>query len=286
MWANEKSLGKAAQAMAAVLRPPKPPKREHNNSILWVQIVLCVLFVAGVFLVKQNKPIWYGDLQKSYKSIFGEQADLKSELMDFVQVLYAQAAEFADALAKVSAEAGERFADSSKESDPFEPIQPYGENEMDSTHLRAHNARAPSGCSLEPLSPGFEMLWPLRTEESLRVTSPYGWRTHPLTGAVDFHTGVDLAATEGTVVFSVAEGYVRAAGYSASYGNHLRILHRDGSEALYAHMQFLFVHQGQFVTSETLLGTSGQTGNVTGPHLHFELLWEGVRYQPENALGL
>ena len=79
-------------------------------------------------------------------------------------------------------------------------------------------------------------------------------------------------------------GVVRAAGAHNSYGNYLRILHQNGDETLYAHLQYLYVRPGQRVGAGQVIGASGQTGNVTGPHLHFELLHGGVRYDPSQAL--
>ena len=101
----------------------------------------------------------------------------------------------------------------------------------------------------------------------------------------DFHIGNDLAAAQGTPVLAAADGVVRMAGSHKSYGNYLRILHADGDETLYAHMQYLFVKAGECVTAGQSLGTVGETGNATGPHLHFELLHAGVRYDPTRALA-
>ena len=64
----------------------------------------------------------------------------------------------------------------------------------------------------------------------------------------------------------------------------LRVLHADGDETLYAHMQYLFVKAGECVTAGQILGTVGETGNATGPHLHFEILHRGLRYDPAEAL--
>ena len=68
-------------------------------------------------------------------------------------------------------------------------------------------------------------------------------------GGTDFHLGHDLAAATGTLVLAAADGVVRVAGKHASYGNYLRILHADGDETLYAHMQYLFVSTGAVVTA-------------------------------------
>ena len=85
-------------------------------------------------------------------------------------------------------------------------------------------------------------------------------------------------------MLAAADGVVRVAGAHASYGNYIRLLHENGDETLYAHMQYLYVRPGQSVKAGQVIGASGQTGNVTGPHLHFELLHEGIRYDPTQAL--
>ena len=85
-------------------------------------------------------------------------------------------------------------------------------------------------------------------------------------------------------VLAAADGVVRMAGRHKSYGNYLRVLHADGDETLYAHLQYLFVRAGEAVSAGQTLGTVGQTGNATGPHLHFEILHRGLRYDPAAAL--
>ena len=136
----------------------------------------------------------------------------------------------------------------------------------------------------ESYTPDFALQFPL-PGGSCTKTSGYGWRADPMGGGgTDFHLGNDLAAAIGTPVLAAADGVVRVAGKHASYGNYLRVLHVDGDETLYAHMQYLFVSAGAVVTAGQVLGTVGETGNATGPHLHFEILHKGLRYDPAQAL--
>jgi murein DD-endopeptidase MepM/ murein hydrolase activator NlpD len=85
------------------------------------------------------------------------------------------------------------------------------------------------------------------------------------------HTGVDFAAPTGTPVRTVAPGTVTKAGYDGSYGYKVEIVHDDGTETWYAHMNSIAVAVGQEVTVNEVVGTVGSTGNVTGPHLHLEV---------------
>ncbi|MFD5817569.1 peptidoglycan DD-metalloendopeptidase family protein [Streptomyces sp. NPDC127038] len=86
-----------------------------------------------------------------------------------------------------------------------------------------------------------------------------------------YHTGVDFVVPTGTTIKSVAAGTVVSAGWGGAYGNQVVIQHADGKYSQYAHMSSLSVSAGQTVTEGQQIGLSGATGNVTGPHLHFEI---------------
>lgn len=117
-----------------------------------------------------------------------------------------------------------------------------------------------------------------------RISDPYGLRTDPFTGKQAFHEGIDLACAEGTVVRAVRDGVVTVAASSAGYGNYLRLLHPDGRETRYAHLQYLYVRPGEIVQAGQALGTVGQTGRATGPHLHLELREQGTAQDPAALL--
>ncbi|MFG2478687.1 peptidoglycan DD-metalloendopeptidase family protein [Streptomyces fagopyri] len=86
-----------------------------------------------------------------------------------------------------------------------------------------------------------------------------------------YHTGVDFVVPTGTTVRSVAAGTVVSAGWGGAYGNQVVVQHADGRYSQYAHMSALTVSAGQTVTEGQQIGLSGATGNVTGPHVHFEI---------------
>ena len=109
------------------------------------------------------------------------------------------------------------------------------------------------------------------------LTSGFGWREDPNTGAEAFHTGLDLAADEGTPFACFADGTVGVVGESTVLGKYLTVRHADGYETLYAHCSRISVSSGQSVMRGDSLGAVGATGNATGAHLHFELLF-GSKY--------
>ena len=112
-------------------------------------------------------------------------------------------------------------------------------------------------------------------------SSGFGYRVHPIQGTVKFHYGTDFAADNGDSVFAFADGYVYAAGESDSYGKYLILTHEGGFASLYAHLSEFVAHEGDMVERGQTIGRVGQTGNATGPHLHFELFLNDVYINPE-----
>lgn len=112
------------------------------------------------------------------------------------------------------------------------------------------------------------------------VSSPFGWREHPVDGGEKFHNGVDLAVNSGTAVGAFAAGTVDYIGDSPIYGLYLQLDHGNGVKSFYAHCQELLVQQGQQVAAGETVALSGATGNATGPHLHFELKKDGILLNP------
>lgn len=153
--------------------------------------------------------------------------------------------------------------------------------------VRAGAAKAaPAGCTLEEGRPKLKTAFPLAAAQ-WRCSDGYGWRQDPLDEKnEEFHRGADLACAEGTPVLAAMDGVVVSARRSASYGNVLRVCHAGGWETLYAHLQYLYVRAGEVVHAGQPLGTVGQTGRVTGAHLHFELREKGTACDPSALLGL
>lgn len=118
-------------------------------------------------------------------------------------------------------------------------------------------------------------------------TSAFGWREDPLGEEdEDFHYGVDITAAEGTKVHAFADGVVDIAGESKSYGNYIRIDHGGGVASVYAHCSELLKKKGDQVSMGDVIALSGSTGNVTGPHLHFEIRVDTVFHDPTYYLTL
>jgi murein DD-endopeptidase MepM/ murein hydrolase activator NlpD len=103
------------------------------------------------------------------------------------------------------------------------------------------------------------------------ISSSFGYRIHPITGAERFHQGTDIAAAEGTPVLAAYSGKVEISGWLGGLGLAVIISHESDRESRYGHLSEVFVQSGQWVEQGTVIGLVGSTGMSTGPHLHFEL---------------
>ena len=112
------------------------------------------------------------------------------------------------------------------------------------------------------------------------LTSPFGWRVHPIYGDWRFHYGVDLAGPSGTPIVATRSGVVTTATYDSSAGYYVTINHQDGFSSKYLHMTHYIVSPGEYVNAGQVIGYMGSTGASTGSHLHFSILYNGNHMNP------
>ena len=116
--------------------------------------------------------------------------------------------------------------------------------------------------------------------KNVRVTSNFGTRNDPFTGKPKKHRGIDFAGKIGTELMAVAPGRVVSAGERVGYGTTVEIDHGLGFTTLYAHLSQITVARGDWVRPGTVIGLAGSTGRSTGPHLHYEIRYKGVPFDP------
>ena len=122
--------------------------------------------------------------------------------------------------------------------------------------------------------------WPVSGE----ITSPYGYRTHPIWGTTIYHSGIDIGVDEGTPVHAADGGTVAWSGWMGGYGYAVVIDHGNGMSTLYGHNSELAVSEGQDVGKGQVIAYAGSTGNSTGPHVHFEVRISGDPVDPMGYL--
>lgn len=118
------------------------------------------------------------------------------------------------------------------------------------------------------------------------ISSKYGYRKDPFSGQTKYHKGVDIAVPSGTEVKAAQEGVVTASGYNSVGGNYIVVDHGNDVESYYGHLQTRTVSVGDSVERGQVIGLSGKTGKVTGPHLHFQLIYHNRTVDPERYLDL
>lgn len=124
----------------------------------------------------------------------------------------------------------------------------------------------------------------LPTPGYTRVSSPFGYRIHPLLHVRKMHTGIDIPVPTGTKILAANSGKIILSGFNSSYGNVVVIDHGGGITTLYAHNSKLLVKVGDEVKQGDVISLAGSTGSSTGPHLHFEVRVNGEYKDPMNWL--
>lgn len=115
------------------------------------------------------------------------------------------------------------------------------------------------------------------------ITSPFGWRVHPITGEWKFHSGIDIGYEEGSAVTAMLPGTVVYSAWYDGYGYTVILEHDMGDHTLYGHCSALYCKYGQYVDVGTVIAAVGSTGYSTGPHLHLEY-WHNGQYTDPTAL--
>nr|WP_315465358.1 M23 family metallopeptidase [uncultured Rhodoferax sp.] len=131
-----------------------------------------------------------------------------------------------------------------------------------------------------------KMMVPTQTPvPDANLGSTFGWRIDPITGRSALHTGLDFPATPGTPIYAAAGGMVVTQEFHSQYGNMLEVDHGNNLITRYAHASKILVKKGDLIKRGQRIAEVGNTGRSTGPHLHFEVLVQGVPQDPQKFLS-
>ncbi len=113
-----------------------------------------------------------------------------------------------------------------------------------------------------------------------RITTRFGYRTHPITKKRDFHRGLDIANDKGTPIYAAADGVIKSAARKRLIGKMIEVDHGYGYKTVYGHLDEYLVKPGDKVKKGQIIGLMGNTGRSTGPHLHYEIIYYGKARNP------
>ena len=206
-----------------------------------------------------------------------EIASAKRQLEDSRVELASIRDQHAVALAKREAALGEKesiLAQVETKKAYYEELEDQLDRESDK--IQAIIAAASSSSSGPVASPSGQFTWPANGS----LTSPYGYRTHPIFGDTRLHTGIDIGAGYGSAVYAADSGVVTYVGVMSGYGNVIVVDHGGGLSTTYNHLSAYSVGSGQSVGRGSTIGAVGCSGYCTGPHLHFEVRANGHPIDP------
>lgn len=253
-------------------------KTDYFIRLILLQSFLSLLIVSGIFIASKIAPNLFAEMKEDYGRIMqtdmsaGEIADKLKDAAEFVfkpvvsdnQAEIAMSENIMTTYEVTSDETGEKIA-------VGEIINGSGGDDAESA----------KGTSFDDY---FVNANPVIPVQGARITSRFGYRIHPITDKRGFHTGLDMAAPEGTPISAVYYGKVTKMGEGDSWGKYVLVEHSDGFETFYCHLSEIYVQEGAVIRQGETIGLVGSTGMSTGPHLHFEVKINDIRVDPELLL--
>lgn len=228
------------------------------NKVILVQAVVCAFFVLLVFLTGKFSPTAFEFLKNEYNRIMSVDMNAK-ELFDSAK----------DATSGVM-----------KSMTPTTQAPDVTEEATDGEGGEDTEEEGTAVAVMASLGKNDTITIPLHG----RITSRYGYRTNPISGKYGLHTGLDIAADEGTGIVAAYNGVVKDTGYGEKKGNFVLMEHTDGTQTLYCHCSEVLVSEGSVIRAGELIALVGNTGWSTGPHLHFEIRSDGSSVDPLNYI--
>lgn len=226
-------------------------KKNSTNSVMIVQLVVCIFAVVSVFLIGRLSPQTFEFIRDEYNRIMSVDVD-----------------------AKEIASSAKKVIERAEATDEGQTAEKSTERKNVNTVKSAADGEVMAVMSL--FKSDEEITVPVHGE----ITSEYGNRTNPVSGEYLMHSGVDIAASQGTEIRAAYSGIVSEVGSNSVGGNYISLVHKDGSETLYCHCSKIIAEKGDVIRAGETIALVGSTGRSTGPHLHFEITVDGKTENP------
>lgn len=226
----------------------KPRIRTEFNSVVFVQAAVCAFFILLVFLAWKLSPSAFDFIKNEFARIMS--VDMSAE-------------ELADS----AKDAAQSVMSALPAEEASTTVGATGEEEEIPEGTGGEDKESAAVAVMATLGKNDRITVPLHG----RITSRYGYRTNPISGKYGLHTGLDIAAAEGTGIVAAYNGVIKDTGYGTKKGKYVLMEHSDGTKTLYCHCSEILVDEGTVIRAGEVIALVGSTGWSTGPHLHFEI---------------
>lgn len=263
---------RVARRTSALDEEDLPPRKgDFLVRVTVTQTIACLLIALAVFGLYKTESPRFQALRTAYETLFSEDME-NSELRETLKKAAAFVFHPQNADAAISETSTDVSAFTQDESVGAE-LGAGGEDLLLSTDKASFAPLMVTGSFHQPVA-------------YTRITSKYGYRINPVTDVYGFHSGLDMAAPEGTPIYAAFSGTVETVSESNGRGKYLILTHSNGLQTIYCHCSAILVEAGTKINGGEKIAEVGATGQATGPHLHLEVLLNGMRYDPAWLMGL
>lgn len=260
----------------------KAGKKDMYTAVLICQIIgVCILMLTLYLIVKPD-----ADSFDRLKAMLNNEIFTVSDLAESVKNYFSEEniwAVFGDNVTVISSEAEMNSAEESINNQETTALTETIQENLNGTggeDLELYEAV--DNTSFAPIRSTSPAVAPI---ENGRYTSYFGYRINPITNKFSFHTGLDIAASEGTKIRAAFSGKVTKVSEDDRAGKYIFITHDDGFVTFYCHCSEILAEEGANIRQGETIAKVGSTGWSTGPHLHFEVRKDNIRYNPLYILG-
>ena len=253
-------------------------KKDYLSKTLLLQFLVCLILFGVLFALKSTNSILIEELEITFSKKLEENISIDEAKSVFANITEIKPEESTESKKESKV----------KETEAETVYEPFEEPSL-SAEIIASGGKdvkvnsdndIPKNVSVADYKLNKKMVLPLKG----KITSPFGVRTHPISGDLRFHAGIDIAAEKGTNIYSAFDGEIIEASYDKWNGNYIKIKHDNNIMTVYCHCEKLNVKVGQKIRAGEVVATVGSTGSSTGPHLHFELRINNISYNPQKLL--
>ena len=260
------------------MQEKKKEKKDPYSKATFCQMLLCCFMLTAVFFLKSD------GMKEDYSRIMSHtlaKEDFTSLVVSLKSYIYDESV-----LKEVFLTERETFEsiteESEKTTEEVTELSEESEEESEETTLSVGGEdiallSVPDNCTYAPLKLTVPLLKPVSEG---RYTSYFGFRENPVTGQYGFHTGLDIANKEGTPVRASLSGVVTKVGEDSRAGKYIILTHDNGLLTFYCHCSEILATENAVIRQGETVALIGSTGMSTGPHLHFEVRKNGIRFDP------